>query len=87
MNQTKAKPKIQRLRNRLKAYGISQQAVAAAAGVSPVHVCNVLAGRDKSQKVLDTVNRLLADPPNGAGTPAGDGSTRGVLETGEVPRA
>lgn len=66
MNQTKAKPKVARLRRRLKAHGISQQAVALAAAVSPVHVCNVLAGRDVSQKVLDTANRLLSEAAHAA---------------------
>lgn len=66
MSQTKAKPKVTRLRRRLKASGISQVALAAAAGVSPVHVCNVLAGRDTSRKILEVAERLIEEAASAA---------------------
>ena len=52
---------LARLKARLQRRGIRQEDVAAAAGVSKVHVCNVLAGRDPSRKVIDAVKRLLAE--------------------------
>jgi transcriptional regulator with XRE-family HTH domain len=62
--QTKPKPNqtLARLARELKRRRITQLAVAAEAKVSPAHVCNVLAGRDKSSDVLDAAKRLLAEP-------------------------
>ena len=57
----KPKPSLSRLKRQLKAAGIAQRRVAEAAGVGEVHVCNVLAGRDASRKVVDTARRLLAE--------------------------
>lgn len=55
------KPTLIRLKRQLKAAGIPQVRVAEAAGVSKVHVCNVLAGRHASQRVVDTAKRLIAE--------------------------
>ena len=60
---TQAKPKpsqrLTRLKRQLKRQRIGYALVAAEAGVRVTHVCNVLAGRDKSQPVLDAIRRLL----------------------------
>ena len=79
--QTKPNPKLARLRRQLKAHGITQLAVAEAAGATPPHVCNVLAGRDKSRKVVEAAKRLLADRQNGAQEPGKDRPTRETPET------
>jgi len=84
MTQPKDNPKVARLRRRLKARGITQVALASAAGVSPVHVCNVLAGRDQSRKVVEAAKRLLAEHQNGPENPAGARSTREISETAEA---
>jgi len=58
-NQTKGS--LSRLKRRLQKAGIRQQDIAAEAGVSNVHVCNVLADRDQSQKVIETAKRMLKE--------------------------
>ncbi len=65
---TQAKPsqRLARLKRQLKARGIGYAMVAAEAGVRETHVCNVLAGRDKSQRVVEAIRRLLEKAENGA---------------------
>lgn len=53
--------KLARLKRRLKRRGITQIAVAARAGVTKVHVCNVLNGRDPSAPVLRAAKELIAE--------------------------
>lgn len=48
-----------RLKKRLLAAGIRWIDVASAAGATRPHVCNVLAGRDRSQKIVEAAERLL----------------------------
>lgn len=52
---------LARLKKQLKSRGITQDQVAQAAGVGRTLVVHVLAGRAKSQNVVDTVKRLLAE--------------------------
>jgi transcriptional regulator with XRE-family HTH domain len=52
---------LQRLRKELKKKGITHDVVADAAGVKRTLVTHLLAGRAKSQNVLDTIKRLLAE--------------------------
>jgi len=79
-NPTQSNGSLARLKRRLQKAGIRQQTVAEAAGVTKVHVCNVLAGRDQSQKVVETAKRLLADHQNGAQEPGEGRPTRGILQ-------
>jgi hypothetical protein len=51
------------LKRQLKARKITHDQVALAAGVGRTLVVHVLAGRAKSQNVVDTVKRLLAEAP------------------------
>ena len=61
-SQTKSDPvKLARFKRRLQAHGITQIAIAERASVSNMHVCNVLAGRDISAKVLLAAKALLAE--------------------------
>jgi len=59
----KRRKSLEALRTKLKARKITHDQVAAAAGVGRTLVVHVLAGRAKSQNVLDTVKRLLAQSP------------------------
>jgi len=52
---------LARLKRDLKRLGITQDRVAAQAGVTRTHVSHVLAGRFTSAPVLDTARRLLAE--------------------------
>jgi hypothetical protein len=67
MPQTKAKPKITQrelraLRAEMARYGVPQIRVAATAKVTAAHVCNVLAGRDKSEtRVIAIAQALVAE--------------------------
>jgi len=54
---------LARLKRALQTRGILQKAVAEEAGVSKFQVSHVLAGRAKSQNVVDTVKRMLAAAP------------------------
>lgn len=72
-NQNAYKPSIDpaalsRLRERLKQRGIRQREVAARAGVTKIHVCNVLAGRYVSAPVIRAAKELLAEARNGTTT-------------------
>lgn len=40
------------LKKDMRRFGIEQQAIAAEAGVLPTHVCNVLAGRRRSARIV-----------------------------------
>jgi hypothetical protein len=53
------------LKRQLKSRGITHDQVAQAASVGRTLVVHVLAGRAKSQNVVDTVKRLLAEARNG----------------------
>lgn len=57
--------RLARLRNRIKQAGITQLQIAEAAGVKPPHVCNVLAGRDTSGKILAAAQRLIDQKEDG----------------------
>ena len=59
----KRRKSLEALRTKLKARKITHDQVATAAGVGRTLVVHVLAGRAKSQNVLDTVKRLLAQSP------------------------
>lgn len=59
MTQPKPTQRLVRLKRQLKARSIGYAMVAAEAGVRETHVCNVLAGRDKSQRVVEAIRRLL----------------------------
>ena len=67
-NPTPTQPRgsLARLKRRLQKAGVRQQDVATAAGVTKVHVCNVLAGRDQSRKVLDAARQLLEEAAHAA---------------------
>lgn len=65
-NQIQTDPaKLARFKARLQRNGVKQTAIAERAGVSTVHVCNVLAGRDISAKVILAAKELLAEARNG----------------------
>ena len=67
MNQAKTKPRVSRLRQQLKAAGITVRRVAREAGVGEPHCSNVLAGRHRSARVVETARRLLAEATSGNG--------------------
>lgn len=70
---------LARLKKQLKVHRITHDQVAQAANVGRTLVVHVLAGRAKSQNVVDTVKRLLAEARNGAPAEpemAGDGQPR-----------
>ena len=52
---------LARLKRNLKRLGITQDRVAAQAGVTRTHVSHVLAGRFTSAKVLETAGALIAE--------------------------
>lgn len=67
---TKAKPKIPRsalrqLVREMDTYGVTQIRVAKTAGVTASHVCNVLAGRDKSTARVIAIARALVSEAKG----------------------
>ncbi len=76
---------LARLKRRLQRAGIRQQDVAEAAGVSTVHVCNVLAGRDPSRKVITEAKRLLAARRNGHEKLGAPAEQVDALETAAAP--
>ncbi len=76
---------LARLKRRLQRAGIRQQDVAEAAGVSTVHVCNVLAGRDPSRKVITEAKRLLAARRNGPEKLAAPAEQADALESAAAP--
>jgi len=57
----KRRKSLAALRTKLKARKITHDQIAAAAGVGRTLVVHVLAGRAKSQNVVDTMKRLLAE--------------------------
>ena len=61
MGRNKTKRTLARLKVALHEAGVTQQAVADAAGTTKPHVCNVLAGRAASANVINTAKRLLAE--------------------------
>jgi predicted transcriptional regulator len=52
---------LARLKRRAKRLGITQAAIAEAAGVKPTLICHVFAGRAKSRNVVRTARRLIAE--------------------------
>ncbi len=80
-NPSQAPGSLARLKRRLQRAGIRQQDVAEAAGISTVHVCNVLAGRDTSRKVVTTAKRLLAEHQHGPEKLAAPAEQADVLES------
>lgn len=71
--QNQAKPKaprkVARLRSGLKRAGVTNLQIAQVTGASEAHVCNVLAGRDKSRRVVDAAQMLLDRAASGNGAP------------------
>lgn len=62
MKSTQLHPRtLARLKSSLQRHGISQNAVANAAGVTKHMVSHVLAGRAKSANVVDHAKRLIAE--------------------------
>jgi transcriptional regulator with XRE-family HTH domain len=57
---------LARLKKDMKTAGITQDQVAAEAGVTRTHVSHVLAGRFKSKNVLETAARLLEEAASAA---------------------
>lgn len=53
--------RLARLKQSLRRHQVTQIAVAERAGVTKVHVCNVLAGRDDSAKVVRAAKDLVAE--------------------------
>ncbi len=76
---------LTRLKRDLKRRGITQTQVAEAAAVGRTLVVHVLAGRAKSQNVVNTAKRLLAEHQHGREKLAAAPEPEGVLESTAAP--